>query len=180
MKTLCLIIFECFYFGQLSFSVVKPLTQQGSEEQENFFSTARLERSQIPLGETRKTEPLGLAVQSRSGLEGYRQKWGGLGLKYRKSPGISLRVGLLAQQEKPKKRGFAQNLGARRDKGKNKRAWQVRSWIMVEHSLISPFFDLSHELAYNLATPARLFAPQELGLCLTFYSLWHLAQCLAH
>lgn len=101
------------------------------------FSTASLEWSQIPLKKkTQKKqarEPLGLAVQRRNGgaLEEVRQKWGAVGLKYRKFLGILLWLGHMSPQRNPGTENFAEVWVPGGTKERMSVSGQVRSCVMM-------------------------------------------------
>lgn len=110
------------------------------------FSTASsLEWSQIP--PQRKRARLNIwGLLYKGVVAEVGQKWGALGLKYRKSLGILLGAGHMSQQRNLGTENFAE---VRVPGGTNDRmsvSGQVRSWVMMgAGSLLSPFLDLSHE-----------------------------------
>lgn len=74
------------------------------------------------------------------------QKWGALGLKYRKSLGILLGAGHMSQQRKLGTENFAEVWVPGGTKERMSVSGQVRSWVMMgAGSSLSPFLDLSRE-----------------------------------
>lgn len=74
------------------------------------------------------------------------QKWGALGLKYRKSLGVLLGAGRMSQQRNLGTENFAEVWVPGGTKDRMSVSGQVRSWVMTGAAgLLLPFLDLSHE-----------------------------------